>query len=329
MSENKQISRKSLVRATLLADVAEMYFIQQLNQSQIATQIGLTRSMVSRLLSEARQKGIVQVYIKRPLVFDDDLGEQLADKLGINSAKVFYLSNPDDIHILQRLGEAGARIMEESILPNMIIGIPWGTSISASIDHFSIENKTHAKIIQLVGAVGAHNYDYDGHGIVQRLAQKIGGEGYFLNAPFVLESPEIVQGLLKNPAIKETMTMAKQCDLAFLGLGSIELENSSFYKAGYVNPEELLYLKEQGAIGGVCGLHFDIQGNPRGLDFQSRLITIDRDTLIAIPRKIAVAAGSGKVKPIIGAARCGYINEIVTDYFTAQSILEYIDKETD
>ena len=44
-------------RASLLADVAEMYYLQEQGQAKIARVIGMTRSMVSRLLTEAREKG--------------------------------------------------------------------------------------------------------------------------------------------------------------------------------------------------------------------------------------------------------------------------------
>ncbi|MCK7483229.1 MAG: hypothetical protein M0C28_43905 [Candidatus Moduliflexus flocculans] len=54
-------------RASLLADVAEMYYLEEKGQAEIARRVGVTRSMVSRMLKEAREKSIVEVRVHRPL----------------------------------------------------------------------------------------------------------------------------------------------------------------------------------------------------------------------------------------------------------------------
>ena len=60
-------------RASLLADVAEMYYLDQKNQAEIAKRIGVTRSMVSRILTEARESEIVEIRIRRPVQADREL----------------------------------------------------------------------------------------------------------------------------------------------------------------------------------------------------------------------------------------------------------------
>lgn len=64
-------------RASLLADVAEMYYLEQKNQAEIAKTIGVTRSMISRMLTEARESGIVEIRIQRPLQSDPELESAL------------------------------------------------------------------------------------------------------------------------------------------------------------------------------------------------------------------------------------------------------------
>ena len=59
-------------RDELLAFVAEKYFLEDLRQSDIAELIGLTRSAVSRMLTEARDKGIVEIIIHHPFQYDQD-----------------------------------------------------------------------------------------------------------------------------------------------------------------------------------------------------------------------------------------------------------------
>ena len=57
-------------RAELLAFVAEKYFLENLRQIDIAEMIGVTRSSVSRMLTEAREKGIVEIHKFRSFIFN-------------------------------------------------------------------------------------------------------------------------------------------------------------------------------------------------------------------------------------------------------------------
>jgi deoxyribonucleoside regulator len=49
--------------AEILVRVARMYYEHGLNQQEIAGRVGLSRSRISRLLTKAREAGIVQVTI--------------------------------------------------------------------------------------------------------------------------------------------------------------------------------------------------------------------------------------------------------------------------
>ena len=75
-------------RASLLADVAEMYYLEEKNQAEIAKAIGVTRSMVSRILTEARESGIVEIRIQRPLQSDAELESALKEKFGLKDIYV-------------------------------------------------------------------------------------------------------------------------------------------------------------------------------------------------------------------------------------------------
>lgn len=309
-------------RANLLADVAEMYYLQDKNQAEIARVVGVTRSMVSRMLSEARQKGIVEIAIRRPLQPDRELEEALVKRFGLRSAHVVTIHSPEDAHLLQHLGNAGAQALRRYLSPGTVLGLAWGTSISATIDAVEVEAPLPIKIVQMVGALGARNNEYDGHGLVMRLAERLGGEGYYLNAPFICPSREIAHSLMDTEGIAETIRLAKKAKIALLGVGSIAPKYSSFYLAGYVPLEELVRLREAGAVGDVCGRHFDVHGRECHDDLSERLVAIQREDLLGIPVRIGVAGGPGKVEPVLGALRGEYINVLVTDSITARRVLE-------
>ena len=309
-------------RASLLADVAEMYYLEQKNQAEIAKRIGVTRSMVSRLLTEARESGIVEIRIHRPVQSDHELESALIKYFGLKDASVVTIANYDNDRLLRALGTAGANTLKRYLAPKKILGLAWGTSISATVDAFEVSEPMNVRVVQMVGAMGARNMEYDGHDLVSRISEKVGGEAYYLNAPFICQSAEMAKGLLETKSIKETITLCKKAHVALCGVGTTAPEYSSFYLAGSVSLQELNHLLQEGAIGDVCGLHFDENGQPTAEDFSERLVTIRPRDLLSIPVRLGVAGGEGKVKAILGALRSKYINVLVTDSVTARKVVD-------
>ncbi len=314
-----QLSRE---RSAMLADIAEWYYIDGLKQSEIASRIGVDRSMISRMLAEARKQKIVEIRIHRSLSSDRDLEERLVERFGLKKACVLQDKGNDYSQLLQQLGVAGANLLKDYFKPGTTLGLSWGTGVSAVVDAVEQSRPVSMRIVQVVGAMGAQNSVYDGPGLVQRLAQIIDCESYFLNAPFIVEEPGIAQALLTNQNIAEAMLLAQNCDVVLVGVGSTEPEYSSFYQAGYVPLIDLNQLRDLGMVGDVCGRHFNLEGESPDLEFHERIVTINETDLKNIPIRIAVAGGLGKFKAILGALRAGYINILVTDDQVANAILE-------
>ena len=309
-------------RASLLADVAEMYYLEEKNQAEIAKTIGVTRSMVSRMLTEARESGIVDIRIQRPLQSDLELENALKARFGLKDVFVVITSHRSGERLTRTLGNAGARMLARYLAPQRTLGLAWGTSISATVDAFEADESVPVKVVQLVGAMGARNMEYDGHDLVSRIAEKLGGEAYYLNAPYLSQSAEMAKALLETKSIRETINIGRKADVVLLGVGTTSPEYSSFYLAGYVTRRELDDLRKAGAIGDVCGLHFDVNGQPACDDFCERLVSIRRQDLLSIPIRLGVAGGEGKVEAIFGALRSKYVNVLVIDSMTARKVLE-------
>lgn len=307
-------------RTDLLADVAEMYFLQGKNQSEIAKSVGMTRSNVSRILTEARQSGIVQIQINRPLKENSILAQQLIDRFQLVDARIIEVDQTQ--HLLTRLGQMGGKTLTDYLKPGWIVGTSWGTAINATVDELELSSPlSNLKAIQLLGALGARIKDYDAHSIVRRLEEKLNAEGIYLNAPFLVENQAVAQSLLSNKSVRETLSFGKKTDLALFGVGSSELSHCSYYLADYVSRKEIQSIRESGAIGDVCGRFYNLDGEMCALDFQQRLIGISLADLLAIPIRIGVAGGTPKVEPIIGALRGGLINVLVSDEATVQQVL--------
>jgi DNA-binding transcriptional regulator LsrR (DeoR family) len=88
-------------------------------------------------------------------------------------------------------------------------------------------------------------------------------------------------------------------------------------------------LKEAGAVGDILSRPYDIYGNPIKIPLSERIIAVQLNEIKNIKKRIAVAVGGSKVKTIIGASRGQYINELITDEMTADSIISYLKENHD
>jgi len=314
--------RTSQKRTSMLADVAEMYYIEGRDQSAIASKVGVTRSMVSRMLTEARSRGIVEIKVIRPIHSNHELEEAIKSRFGIESVFVVMMEDTKPEKLLVNLGRAAAEELKKYLRPDLLIGVAWGTAVSATIDAVQPMGEQSIKVIQLVGAQGARNDEYDGHALVKRLAEKLGGEGYFINAPYLCQTPEIAQSMRETRGIKETIDMGKEIQIALLGVGTTEIEYSSYYLSGLVSGEEIEAIRKNGVVGDIASNYFNKDGTPYNDDFINRMITIRLEDLTRIPVRIGIAGGSSKVNAIIGALNSRLVNHLVTDSITARLILK-------
>ncbi len=80
-------------------------------------------------------------------------------------------------------------------------------------------------------------------------------------------------------------------------------------------------LEADGAIGEILVRPFTLDGRFVGDELRDRTIAFDARDLPRIPVRIAVAGGTTKVRPILGALRSGVVTALVTDRRTAEAVL--------
>jgi deoxyribonucleoside regulator len=309
-------------RADLLADVSEMYYEDNLTQAEIARSIGLTRSAVSRILAEARQKGIVEIRVRRPIRFDEELSAALAGHFGLKSAHVFIGRQKQDYDQLRfQLGEAAARMLETYLQADSSFGIAWGTTVSATIDALEELDLAASRVVQLVGVLGSDSHAFNAQALVERMARKVGGKSFFLYSPFIVQDAETAHALLSNDEVRQTIEAGRHCDVALLGIGSTDPDYCSLYQGRHISLEELEVMRAAGAVGDVCAQYFDVHGTTCDLDFHKRLIGVTVNDLMNIPIRLGVAGGEAKAQAIAGALLGGQVNVLITDHYTATLVL--------
>lgn len=308
-------------RLELIAEIASLYFEEGLSQEEIAQQTRYSRSMVSRLLTEARKQGLVEIRVRHPIGRRFDLESALQDALGLKLVRIVMRRALDYPQMLRRLGSAAARLVEELVYDNMSIGVSWGTGVFETVNALRSGTHSGVHVLQMIGSLGTPDPQIDGPELARRMARTLVGHYTTLPIPLFVDSETTRQSLMNDTHVARVMDQFKSIELALVGVGTVDPEQASLLRAGYLTASQLEELRQAGAVGDVCAIHFDIHGNVIDVPLTRQMIGIDAPCLRAIPIKIGVAGGPSKIAPILGASRARLINMLISDETTATSIL--------
>lgn len=306
----------------LMTRVASMYYEEDMTQQQIADLMGVSRIRIVRLLKEARQQGIVTINIKSEFKENVDIARQLKNVLGLR--EVIVVSAPyKPENLVDILGKAAGEYAVGKLKPNMVIGIAAGRTMKAVVDNMPERKLKGLVVCNIVGGLSAFG-DQGAQELAFRMAARLGGVSHLLNVPFRVDTPHIKETLLMDSKIKAAVDMAKQADMILLSVGSLNGQTlNEVYSNEEVYPPDLRQqLKEKRAVGEMIGRFFDIKGRRVLPELSEHLIGLDIDQFREKRLVVVVAGGQEKVLPIIGAAKGGYFNSLITDDKTAKAILD-------
>ena len=305
----------------LLAEVAQLYYEQSLDQSEIAKRKGVSRSSVSRLLTEARELGVIEFRINFPIRRHQALEEQLAHYFALETVYVLDTELIVANQVLNRLGRLAAMYVQPLINDGTIIGVTWGHTVHEITTSMSRGQMENVKIVQVIGASGNANSLVDGVALVQNFAERLGAQHYYLHSPLMVENPTVRDAILNDPNVQRTLNLARSADILITGIGTVDPEYSAPLRAQYITREELINISNAGAIGEFCGYHINFNGDSVNISQNQRIVGLHLDEIYNLPRVVGVGAGLYKAPTILGALRGGLINVLITDDETAREVI--------
>lgn len=309
----------------LMIKIAKQYFEEGLTQQEIATSLRISRSTVSRLLSRARENGVIQISIEVPPGIYPELERSLENKWDLLEVKVIETrdyENPAGVAL--ELGLAAADYLERTIQKNDTIGFAWGTTMKSMVDAMPPLKVPGVKIFQMNGGLTPQMTEIHGTLLTRNLADRFGGEGYMLQAPGVVDSPKTQKIFMNDTHVRQVFDMAKKANLAFFGIGTIA-DDTLWGRAGLLSEDVTVELEKLNAVGDIMSRYYDESGRMVQSSLCQRVVGIPIEQLQGIKRRIGVAGGSSKYKAILGALRGRYINVLITDHLTAQKLNSSID----
>lgn len=303
---------------------AQLYYLQDLTMDRIARELGTSRSTVSRLLSAARESGLVEITVHSPQTENRRLETSFRERFGVTAHLVPVPEVIGESERLDRVARTAARILMAQCDSNMDIGVAWGSTMTAVSRHLQEKSTHNGRVIQLNGAANplTTGVVYASE-ILDRFGRTFGMSVHQFPVPAFFDDPATRRALWRERSIARVRDLQRGLDIAVFGLGSpLAGVPSHVYSRDYLDQHELAELAEAGVVGDVATVFYRADGTDEGIELNERSSGPPLDELRQAPRRVGIAAGSAKGPAISGALHAGLITDLIVDSTTARAIID-------
>lgn len=304
--------------------VAQLYYVRELGQPEIATLTGFSISKVSRLLAAARAAGVVHISVEGAPSAPTPLARALAELLGI---EVWVTPGQETTPALaaRLCGIAAAARLADELPEDGAIGLTGGYTVESLVNALPVRARPGAVVVPLVGGWDSSNPHLNSNEIARHLAERIGAGVRLLHAPGLLDNEATTAALLSDSAVTATTRFWSELRLALVGMSGAPRFNPGYGTVmDRLDDEGRSRLTAKGAVGDVAGHLVRLDGSLVQDEWERRTISIPIETLRAVPRVVGIAAGANKIETIVAGARTGLLHLLITDEPTAAAALRLV-----
>lgn len=304
----------------LMTSAAHLYYLDNLSQQEIAAILDVSRPKVSRLLTAARELGIVRISVDPWEARDADLERELTERFGLRRAVVVRAPSRSVDSVRRAISHFAGPAVAEAIAPGATVGVSGGRTLGEVVANMRLGGGAGGvNVVQLMGHVDPTARKVDGPEIGRTLAREAGGSFTSLNAPIFVRDRETRDGFLADPQIQRVWRQFPLLDVSLVGVGA--LEESVFAERGVLTAPDFAALRDAGVVGEICGRFYDRDGQECETVYRDRVVSIGLDDLRRSD-VIAVTNGVSRREAIHAALRGRLISSLVIDDVGARALLK-------
>jgi DNA-binding transcriptional regulator LsrR (DeoR family) len=306
--------------ARLIGRVVSMYYLEELSQVEISKALDLSTAKVNRLIKQARELGMVEIRVHNRFQNIFDLERQIEKTTGVREAVIVPQFTRDEAAVLQSIGQAAASYLLDHIRDGDVICMGGGRAILEVVRAVRTTRSYDVRVVPAIGGVQGRHYT-DVNYLAAELAGKLGGLALQLHAPAFVDSQPERDSLCALRHVKEVLDLARQAQIALVGVGSLADDSSSYFQFTSLSPDEVQHItNERGGAGEILSQILDGKGEVIAREYAGRVVGLELRELKAIPLSIGVAATPGKALAIAGALAGGFLKTIISDDATGMEI---------
>ena len=311
-------------RIERMVTIARMYYEQDMTQNEIAKALGISRPLVSILLTEAKACGIVTFQIHDVANTQQLLINQLEQKFpGIQFRIVPDENSADATDNL--LAKTAFQFCFRHLENVKNIGIGWGSMLSRMTDAMEGSQGTQPggekTVFPLVGGIRTSYRGYHTNEIVRMIGEKTGSDVQYLYFPAFFDETadlEYIKGMEEFQFINQ---LWNSMDVALISISNYPSYPDVGVKYRFGND-----LMKKNAVGRLLAYYYDVQGNL--IDpWINGAMQPDMQQLRNSSHVVAVCSTQLRAECVIGALCTNVIKTILIPESLAKKIIQTFTME--
>ena len=303
--------------------IARMYYEQDMNQSQIAKELGISRPLVSVLLTEAKACGIVKITINDIGVNREKMAKCLKERFDLNHVILVLDAN--------NAGETNKAVANEAFFycfgkknANKSVGIGWGSMMGCMADlaeTMDDEKRNKGYIFPLTGGISSVIRGYHTNEIVRMIGEKTGTDVHYLYFPAFFDETadlEYIKGMEDFQFINQ---LWNSMDVALISISNYPSYPDVGVKYRFGND-----LMKKNAVGRLLAYYYDIQGNLIA-PWINGAMQPDMQQLRSSGQVVAVCSTQLRPECVIGALCTNVIKTILIPESLAKKVIQTLTTE--
>jgi deoxyribonucleoside regulator len=303
---------------------ARLYYYNNMTTVAIAKELNVSNSTVSRLIKFAKQNGVVDIRIIDPTEEPNRLARIILERYKIRNVHVVPVSElAGEAEWLQRVANFAANFLNEVFESNMVLGIAWGTTLTAVSKHLLRKYLYNAEIVQLNGAGNTRTMGIEyASEIIMRFSQNYSARAHLFPVPAYFDYCETKQALWREGSIKRILNLQERADVLIYSIGAVNAGvPSHVYSGDYLSKRDYKALEQYNVAGDIATVFFRSDGSFAGIPINRRASGPDL-TLFQRKTCICVVSGLAKVAGIHAALKGRLMSELIIDEPTARCLVE-------
>ncbi|MDL2272638.1 hypothetical protein LJC23_06370 [Desulfovibrio sp. OttesenSCG-928-I05] len=310
--------RLTVQKARRLEQVARLYYEENKNQHEIAAALGVSRPLISRMLQEARDAGIVSIRIIPHGEQESPVLIAAKERFGLAGGRLtpFQADNA-------KLNESIAHAVMDCIdqLGGGRVGLGWGHIIGAMVR--IMEKRPPARssishVVPMVGNSGISIRNYHSNENVRIVAHHAMATPQYLHTPAFAETAEELELWRKTENYKAVSREWNRLDIALVNIGN---HPSTPDFASHARYGDLLSRRQ--AVGRMIAYYYTRNGE---------IIVSDTDYAVQIPcaslsrsrHVVGVCSANINRQTLEGALNTGLFTHVVACENLMQEVMDAV-----
>ncbi len=315
----RRMQREQHPSNKIIAEVAWMYYVRNLNQGEISDALSISRPTVISYLKLAKERKIVGIQVSPEHYRINATADALREKFGLDSVHIVPAEGREGETLTRAVCEVAAYHLPNFLQEGDTLGVSWGQTVyfvSEFVPNWPIKDLT---VRQLLGSL-ANPLLSTSESCTTEIARRLSAHCITFNAPAVVSSSTLAKSLRAEPIIRDQLEGIRSCNKSLFSLSPCT-PDTHVVQFKIATAEEVDSYRKRGAIGIIAGRFIDVDGQAVRGELDDRLVGVDHD-LLRTMKGLLVVSGRSKRDATRAALRGGFADHLVADLELASLLLD-------